>query len=90
MEHAAVIIGASGGIGHAFAQALAEEGAYARIWRFARSGGGDGVLDLTDEESIAAAARLVASGPPIGLVFVATGLLHEGCLLYTSPSPRDS
>ena len=78
MEHAAVIIGASGGIGHAFAQALAEEGAYARIWRFARSGGGDGVLDLTDEESIAAAARLVASGPPIGLVFVATGLLHEG------------
>jgi NAD(P)-dependent dehydrogenase (short-subunit alcohol dehydrogenase family) len=78
MEKAAVIIGASGGIGSAFADALAEEGTYARIWRFSRSGSGDGVLDLTDEASITAAAALVATGPPIGLVFVATGMLHEG------------
>ncbi len=78
MAQAAVIIGASGGIGRAFADALAEEGLYERIWRFSRTDGGDGTLDLTEEDSIAAAAAQAAEGPPIGLVFVATGLLHEG------------
>ncbi|WP_439540935.1 SDR family NAD(P)-dependent oxidoreductase [Sphingomonas sp.] len=73
----AVVIGASGGIGGAFADALDEEGTYAKVWRFGRSLTGDAHLDLTDEASIAAAAR-VASGPPLSLVFVATGILGEG------------
>ncbi len=77
MDQAAIIIGASGGIGRAFAHLLAEEGAYARIWRFSRSAGGDARFDLTDEAGIAAAAGLAGAGPPIGLIFVATGLLHE-------------
>ncbi|MFL0414520.1 SDR family NAD(P)-dependent oxidoreductase [uncultured Sphingomonas sp.] len=64
----AVIIGASGGIGAALADALAEEDATVR--RFSRP-----ELDLTDEASIAAAAASV--GTP-DLVVVATGLLHDG------------
>ena len=64
----AVIIGASGGIGAALADALAEEDATVR--RFSRP-----ELDLMDEASIAAAAASV--GTP-DLVVVATGLLHDG------------
>lgn len=72
-----MIVGASGGIGCAMAELLRAEGGYERIWRFSRSGGGDAALDLTDEASIMAAAQLVADGPQVALVFVATGLLHE-------------
>lgn len=78
MKTSAVVIGASGGIGGALADALAEEGAHAAIHRFARSEKGDGHLDLTDEASIAAAAARVAAGPPPSLVIVASGLLHDG------------
>lgn len=74
----AVVVGASGGIGGAFADALDEEATYAKVWRFGRSLGGDAHLDLTDEASIAAAATQVAAGPPPKLVFVATGILGEG------------
>ncbi|WP_422056219.1 SDR family NAD(P)-dependent oxidoreductase [Sphingomonas sp.] len=74
----AVVIGATGGIGGAFAEALDEEATYAKVWRFGRSLAGDAHLDLTDEASIEAAAALVAAGPPPSLVFVATGILGEG------------
>ncbi|WNO55057.1 SDR family NAD(P)-dependent oxidoreductase [Stakelama saccharophila] len=77
MTGSAVIIGASGGIGRAFVAALEEEGAFAKIWQFARSFGGDRHLDLGDEASIAAAAQRVASGPAPMLVIVATGILHD-------------
>jgi NAD(P)-dependent dehydrogenase (short-subunit alcohol dehydrogenase family) len=77
MEQAAVIVGASGGIGRAFADALTAEGKYTRVWRFSRSAGGDAALDLTVERSIEAAAAVVADGPPPTLIFVATGMLHE-------------
>lgn len=69
----AVVIGASGGIGAALADALAEEGA--DVLRFARSFDGERHLDLGDEASIAAAAARVGSPD---LVLVATGLLHDG------------
>ncbi len=74
----AVVIGASGGIGAALADALADEGSHDVIHRFARSAIGADHLDLTEEASIAAAAARVAAGPPPALIFVATGLLHEG------------
>jgi NAD(P)-dependent dehydrogenase (short-subunit alcohol dehydrogenase family) len=64
----AVVIGASGGIGGALADALAEEGE--TVLRLARP-----ELDLTDEATIAAAAA--KAGSPT-LVVVATGVLHEG------------
>ncbi|MET3762612.1 SDR family NAD(P)-dependent oxidoreductase [Sphingomonas sp. UYEF23] len=76
MSGAAVIIGASGGIGAAFEAALIEEGAYDVVHGFARSRTGAHHLDLTDEASIAAAAAHVAKGPAPTLVIVATGILH--------------
>ncbi len=69
----AVVIGASGGIGAALAEALADEGH--DVIGLARSFAGEQYLDVTDEASIAAAASRV--GAP-ELVLVATGLLHEG------------
>ena len=75
---AAVVIGASGGIGAALADAIEEEGAFGRVWRLGRSLAGDAHLDLGDETSIAAAAARVAKGPAPTLVIVATGLLHGG------------
>lgn len=75
---AAVIVGASGGIGGAFEAALTEEGAFAVVHGFARSRSGAQHLDLLDEASIAAAAAHVAKGPPPTLVIIATGLLHDG------------
>ncbi len=74
----AVVIGASGGIGGAIADSLEEEGAFKRVHRFARSMTGAGHIDVTDEASIAAAAAIVAQGPAPTLVFVATGILHDG------------
>lgn len=78
MSGAAVVIGATGGIGGAIADALEEEGAFAAVHRFGRSLAGAGHLDLTDEATIAAAAGRVAAGPAPTLVVIATGLLHEG------------
>ncbi|WDF74501.1 SDR family NAD(P)-dependent oxidoreductase [Novosphingobium sp. KACC 22771] len=76
--NSAVIIGASGGIGHAFETALIEEGAFEVVHGFARSRTGAQHIDLMDEGSIAAAAAHVTNGPPPTLVIVATGLLHDG------------
>jgi NAD(P)-dependent dehydrogenase (short-subunit alcohol dehydrogenase family) len=77
-KSAAVVIGASGGIGGAFEATLVQEGAYEAVHGFARSRSGMQHLDLLDEDSIAAAAAQVARGPEPTLVLVATGLLHEG------------
>lgn len=73
----AVIIGASGGIGAALADAIADEGSYEIVHRFARSSKGGAHIDISDEATIAAAAAEVAKGPAPTLVFVAIGLLHE-------------
>lgn len=78
MSGAAVVIGASGGIGGAFEAALIDEGAFDVVHGFARSRSGPQHLDLVDEASIAAAAAHVAQGPAPTLVIVATGLLHAG------------
>lgn len=76
-QTSAVVVGATGGIGAAFADLLEEEDAHARIWRFGRSLARDAQLDLTDEASIAAAAARVAAGPAPSLILVATGVLSE-------------
>ena len=78
MSGAAVVIGASGGIGGALEAALIEEGAFDIVHGFARSRSGAQHIDVTDEASIAAAAAIVARGPTPTLVIVATGLLQEG------------
>lgn len=77
---AAVVIGASGGIGAAFEAALIEEGAFDVVHGFARSRSGPHHLDLEDEASIAAAAAYVGQGPKPTLMIVATDLLHTADL----------
>jgi NAD(P)-dependent dehydrogenase (short-subunit alcohol dehydrogenase family) len=77
MKQAALVIGTSGGIGQALADALDEEARFDRVWRASRREGIDLQIDLTDEASIAAAAATVAQGPQLGLVIVATGILHD-------------
>lgn len=72
----AVVIGASGGIGAALVEAIADEGT--PVTGFARSFAGDLHIDLEDEATIAAAAAHIAGGSPPTLVIVATGLLHDG------------
>lgn len=66
----AVVIGASGGIGAAFADQIERDAGFARVTRLSRATG----LDLTDPASIAAAAAALPAPPD--LVIVATGLLH--------------
>jgi len=66
-----VVIGASGGIGGALADALAQAGQ--GVIRLGRAT--DPPLDLLDEGSIAAAAA--AGGADLRLVIDATGVLHD-------------
>lgn len=65
----AAIFGAGGGIGAALTEALREEGA--EVTAFTRAD-----CDITDEESVRAAAAKLAGAPPT-LVIVAAGLLHH-------------
>lgn len=71
----AVVLGASGGIGAALAEALEDEGTYDVVHALSRSGAP--AVDITDEASLVAAAARIAAGPPPALVIVATGLLHR-------------
>lgn len=71
----AAVIGASGGIGAAMVDLLRADPRFAQVLAFSRRG--DPPLDVTDEASIAAAA---AGAGALDLVFVATGLLHDGDL----------
>ncbi|WOR15628.1 SDR family NAD(P)-dependent oxidoreductase [Hyphomonas sp. FCG-A18] len=91
----AVIIGASGGIGAAFVQALAVREGIECVHALSRSGSGPshevikpGQIDLTDESSIAAAAeRVKAIGAP-DLAIVASGILFDGQILQPEKSFR--
>lgn len=74
----AVVLGASGGIGSAMQQSLLQSGRFEQVLRLSRSVDG---FDLTDEASIAAAASTIAAtGKPVRLVVVTTGLLHDGAM----------
>lgn len=79
----AVVIGASGGIGAALVSALAGSEAYAPVFALSRAGAycPQGVrsqpIDLSDEATIAAAAAKVGEAGPVGMVIVATGILHQ-------------
>ncbi len=72
----AVVIGSTGGVGAAVMAQLMASSAFADVIGFSR--GSSPALDLTSEATIAAAARdIAARGPPLRLVFVATGFLHD-------------
>lgn len=76
VETSVVVIGASGGIGAAVVRALTASERFGVVHGLSRSG--PDRLDLEDEESIVAAAARIAQGPPLTLVFVATGVLQDG------------
>jgi NAD(P)-dependent dehydrogenase (short-subunit alcohol dehydrogenase family) len=71
----AVIIGASGGIGAALADALEAKGEFGCVHRVGRSSGSIRI-DYNDPASIDVMAAHIATGPPPTLAIVATGVLH--------------
>ncbi len=81
----AAVVGTSGGIGGAVVAALQDHPNVERIFAFSRKGTMavstpkviPAHLDLTQEETIHAAANLAAEYGPLHLVFVATGMLHR-------------
>ncbi|WP_279357629.1 SDR family NAD(P)-dependent oxidoreductase [Methylobacterium indicum] len=79
---AAVVVGASGGVGRALVAALAAGGDYDTVFALSRTPAPqpDGVralaIDVTDEESVMAAARDLGEAGPVGLAVVASGILH--------------
>jgi len=77
----AVVIGASGGLGHALTEAIAKSGRFAEIFALSRSQTAfneprvrTGEIDVLSEASITAALADIASPR---LVIVATGILHS-------------
>lgn len=93
MTKRAVIFGASGGIGAAIAERLAQDPAIKRLYLGSRRPAPQTdtrlvpfPFDLTDEASIAAAATHVEG--PVDLVFVATGVLHQGPMLAPEKTYR--
>jgi NAD(P)-dependent dehydrogenase (short-subunit alcohol dehydrogenase family) len=73
-DGAAVVIGASGGVGGALVSQLRGDPAFTSLFALARSFAGSARIDITDEASVAAATTgLVA---PLRLVIVATGGLQ--------------
>jgi NAD(P)-dependent dehydrogenase (short-subunit alcohol dehydrogenase family) len=91
----AVVVGAGGGIGNAVVELLAESPRVAQVYGLTRT---RPVLasprvvsipfDLRDEASIAAAAARCGADGPLHLVFVATGVLHDGAGLQPEKSWR--
>ncbi|WP_017667387.1 SDR family NAD(P)-dependent oxidoreductase [Sandarakinorhabdus sp. AAP62] len=77
----ALVVGATGGIGAAFADLLHTDPDVVSVTRWSRSGG----VDLTDPASIDAAAAALTAPPD--LVFIATGVLHGAGL---SPEKANS
>ena len=82
LDQSAVVFGASGSIGSALVRQLAASGQYGTVYAGARGplldlpkGAAAFQFELTDEETIAAAARSFAAPP--ALVIVATGTLHD-------------
>lgn len=73
-----MVIGATGGIGHALVNRLKADGHNEDVVAFSRSTG----LDLQSEASIADAARTLSGlGPPVRLVIDATGILSDHAMV---------
>jgi NAD(P)-dependent dehydrogenase (short-subunit alcohol dehydrogenase family) len=88
------VIGASGGIGRAFIESLASDCPTATIYALSRSPRASlgsvhrEFIDVTEEESIRAAAETASRDGPLDLVIVASGILHRGFELQPEKSIR--
>ena len=89
------LLTASGqGIGKATAKAFFEAGAYViatdinheTLSSLDKIVDETHILDVTDNNAI---KKLVGSIQEPDILFNCAGIVHNGCLLYTSPSPRD-
>lgn len=90
------VIGASGGVGQAFVELLAEDDNVGSLYAFCRSPkviGNERThshrLDLTDEASIETAADVATEALPLDLVIVASGILHRGAQISPEKSMRE-
>lgn len=93
-QHIAVIIGASGGLGHALVEELLKDPSISHIFAASRSGASFEpservtplFIDLEDETSVKAAAQTVAERhPQVHLLINTVGLLHD---VQTHPEKR--
>ena len=82
-----LVVGASGGIGHAYCKLITEQFPEAKLIRMAREVGKlvdldmatqDLPIDFMDESSIETAASMLPEKSEIDLIFIATGWLHDG------------
>lgn len=73
-DGAAVVVGASGGVGGALVSQLRGDAAFGTIFALARSFDGSARIDITSEASVIAAAATLTG--PLRLVIVATGALQ--------------
>jgi NAD(P)-dependent dehydrogenase (short-subunit alcohol dehydrogenase family) len=83
-NYRAIVFGASGAIGGAFARAFSEDPRCARVYAGARTSQAAShekvrsfTFDLKDETSIEQAATGIASDGPVHLILIATGVLHD-------------
>ena len=91
-----VVVGASGAIGRALVERLCAEPRAEAIYAASRSpvSFDDSrvvpmVIDIEDEESVAAAAESCAVEGAFDLVIVATGILHQGASIQPEKRMRD-
>jgi NAD(P)-dependent dehydrogenase (short-subunit alcohol dehydrogenase family) len=86
------VIGASGGIGRAFVEALASDCPDGTIHALSRSPQQSGAnvhhhfIDITDEGSIRTASETASRDGPLDLVIVASGILHRDSELQPEKS----
>lgn len=73
----ALVFGASGGVGAAMIDLLGSHPRVAAVHGAARTAPEPWRFSLEDEASIASVAAAAATGGPLDLVIVATGMLHE-------------
>ena len=91
-----VVIGATGGIGHAFVRTRAGDEKVDKVFALSRQPADDwpdgvspATIDILDESSIEAAAAAVSADDAVDLVLVTTGILHDGDRIQPEKSLRD-
>jgi NAD(P)-dependent dehydrogenase (short-subunit alcohol dehydrogenase family) len=92
----ALVVGSNGGIGKALVRALLLSGDYSKIFAASRRPDDPAdariaplAIDLLEEPTLAAAAKIIAGHGPLDLMIVASGRLHRGADVRPEKSLRD-